>query len=171
VIEDLAFAGSAEGQPPRVEAVIRDTGDVHIRPTGTFTILRDGQVVTTAPLHGEAVLPGLARRLGAAWSPPDGLRGPLTVRLDLDDPVATAERDGLDFPPPAVAPTASGTGARSSGQAQQPLGGSGSSGSKGSDSGRIAVGLIALLLIIAVAIAALLHNRRSGPGAQTGGPP
>jgi hypothetical protein len=170
-IEDLTLPATATGQPARVEAVIRDTGDVHIRPTGTFSIAKDGQVVGTAALHGEAILPGLARRLGVSWSPPDGLKGPLTVRLDLDDPVATGQRDGLEFPPSAPAASAqSNSGTAASDQSQQPLGGTGSSGSK-SDAGRIIAGLVALGLIIAVAIAAALHSRRSGPGAQRRRPP
>ena len=165
-IEDLTLPASASGQPARVEAVIRNTGDIHIRPTGTFTLLKGGQVVGTAALHGEAVLPGLARRLGASWSPADGLKGPLTVRLDLDDPMASGQLDGLEFPPSAPAASASSSsGAKVTAQSQQPLGGTGSSGSK-SGTGRIIAGLVALLLIIAVAIAAVLYSRRSGPGAQ-----
>ncbi|MEY2448168.1 MAG: hypothetical protein QOH79_1644 [Acidimicrobiaceae bacterium] len=165
-IEDLSLPAVAEGQPPRLEAVIRNTGDVHVRPTGTFTILRDGQVVGTADLHGEVVLPGLARRLGVAWSPPTGLQGPLTVRLDLSDPVASAQRDGLPFPVVATATTTPTFGNRLPADAQQPLGGAGGSGSKGSDAGLIVAAIVALLLIIAVAIAAVLMSRRSGSGAQ-----
>lgn len=169
-IEDLTIPATPDGQPPRVEAVIRNTGDVHIRPSGTFTIVKDGQVVGTAVLHGEAVLPGLARRLGVSWSPPDGLTGPLSARLDLDDPVAAAQRDGLEYPSSAGPATSASSAAPSSGQAQQPLGAASSSGSKSDDSGRIFAGLIALLLIIAVAIAAVLHRRRSVPEAQPRGP-
>jgi hypothetical protein len=168
-IEELTIPATPDGQPPRVEAVIRNTGDVHIRPSGTFTIVKDGEVVGTAALHGEAVLPGLARRLGVSWSPPDGLTGPLSARLDLDDPVAAAQRDGLEYPSSAGPATSASSGAQSSGRAQQPLGG-GSSGSKNDDSGRIFAGLIALLLIIAVAIAAILHRLRSVSEAQLRGP-
>jgi hypothetical protein len=165
-IEDLALPSVAADQPPRIEAVIRNTGDIHIRPTGTFTVLANGQVVGTAALHGEVVLPGLARRLGVSWSPPAGLQGPLSVRLDLDDPPATLQRDGLPYPPPAApTTTAGGAAAGSTARSQQPLGGSGA-GSKGSDAGLIVAAIIALLLIIAVAIAAVLLSRRSSPGAQ-----
>src|SRR5205085_1630042 len=58
-IEELTLPATQPGQPARVEAVIRNTGDVHIRPSGTFTIEKDGRVVSTARLQGEAVLPGL----------------------------------------------------------------------------------------------------------------
>ncbi|MEY2454743.1 MAG: hypothetical protein QOD92_4317 [Acidimicrobiaceae bacterium] len=166
-IDDVALPSTAPDQPPRIEAVIRNTGDIHIRPTGTFTVLKDGQVVGTAALHGEVVLPGLARRLGVAWSPPAGLQGPLTVRLDLDDPPATFQRDGVPYPPPAApATTAGGATSGSSDQSQQPLGGRGAD-SKSGDSGFVIATIIALLLIIGVAVGAVLLSRRSSPGAQT----
>lgn len=163
-IEDLALPSTAAGQPPRIEAVVRNTGDVHLRPSGVFTVLKDGQVVGTAALHGEAVLPGLARRLGVAWSPPAGLQGPLTVRLDLDDPPATAQRDDLAYPPIAPTTAVGGSASASGAQTQLPLGGG---PSEGSDTGLIVAAIIALLLIIGVAIGAAVYSRRSSAGAQT----
>jgi P pilus assembly chaperone PapD len=164
VIEDVALPSVAEGQPPRVEAVIRNTGDVHIRPSGTFTILKDGNVVGTAALHGDAVLPSLARRLGVSWSPPDGLRGPLTARLDLDEPASTGERDGLGYPPPVAVP---GAGA-ANGQAQPAGDARSRPGTTSNGGGRILAALIALLLIVAVAVAGLLQRRRSRTLAESG---
>lgn len=150
-IEDLSLPPVATGQPPRVEAVVRNTGDVHIRPTGRFTILKGDKVVATAVLKGEAVLPGLARRLGASWTPSAGLQGPLTARLVLDAPTATGQRDGLTYtrtgaatPPPAVVGTVERPPPRHA-------------------PARTIVALIALLLIIAVAAAGAT---RAGAGSD-----
>lgn len=161
-IDELAIPPVAAGQPARVEAVIRNTGDVHIRPTGRFTILQGDEVVATADLVGQTVLPGLARRLGAEWTPPDGLTGPLTVRLELDAPAASAERSDLPFPVAASsgdAPASAG-GDRAT---QQPLGGGAGAADDDNNGGaaRVIAAIVALLAILAVALAATRARSRT----------
>lgn len=86
---------TAPGQPAVVEAVVKDTGNVHIRPSGTARIFRDGQLLATVALPPETILPGLARRLGVSWRVPAGVNGPLTIEVTLDHPRASGRVDVL----------------------------------------------------------------------------
>jgi hypothetical protein len=75
-------APARAGGPVPIGAVVRNTGDVHGRPTGTARITYQGAVLATVELHPQLVLPGSARRLTGVWNAPAGLTG--TVQLDAD---------------------------------------------------------------------------------------
>jgi hypothetical protein len=91
---------------------------------------------------------------------PDSLQGPLTVRLDLDDPVAVGERDGVEFPPPSTA-SDPGSASQAPRESQQALGATPGSARETSEVGRIFAAIVALVLILAVAIAAVRHRHRT----------
>jgi hypothetical protein len=75
-------APARAGGPIPVGAVVRNTGDVHVRPTGSARITYQGAVLATVDLQPQLVVPGSARRLTGAWNAPAGLTG--TVQLDAD---------------------------------------------------------------------------------------
>ena len=76
----------APGQPVHVYAQVRNTGSVHVRPTGRVRVIKDGKVLATVPLRPEVVIPGFARRLGGPWKVPAGLDGPVQLVAELDEP-------------------------------------------------------------------------------------
>lgn len=78
----------AAGRPLRVYAAVKDTGNVHVRPTGRVRILKDGILIDTVRLSRETILPGFARRLTGLWTPPAGLTGHLTLEALIENPTA-----------------------------------------------------------------------------------
>lgn len=115
-VGQVTVANTAQPHQARIEAVIKDTGDVHIRPTGTADVVRNGVKIATVPLHGDTILPGLARRLGVSWDvPADVTKGPLTVKVHILKPVPAESEAVVDFDPagsaPAVAVTTETTAA------------------------------------------------------------
>lgn len=99
-IEDAGFLpGPSEGTLT-VFAAVKDTGDVHVRPTGTARIVKDGVVLATLTLKPEVVLPGYARRLVATWRPPAGLTGRVT--LDVTTSPAARRTAAFDLGPNAA---------------------------------------------------------------------
>ncbi|HWH32595.1 MAG TPA: hypothetical protein VNU01_07975 [Egibacteraceae bacterium] len=105
-ITDVSLTPTAEEGTYRVGAVLRNTGDVHVRPQGVVEISEPGgPVLGTATLAGAVLLPGAERRLdGGLWTAP----AQLPARVDLDvamaDPVARGGRSVALTGPDAVAP-------------------------------------------------------------------
>lgn len=93
-VTDVTLTPTAERGTYRVNAVLRNTGDVHVRPQGVVEISRPGgPVLGTATLDGAVLLPGASRRLdGGLWTAPP--EPPTQVDLDVvvSDPVARLER-------------------------------------------------------------------------------
>lgn len=93
-VTDVTLSPTADKGTFRVGAMLRNTGEVHVRPRGSVEIAQlGGSVLGTATLTGAVILPGAARRLdGGMWTaPPEVDR---TVRLDavITEPPATGSR-------------------------------------------------------------------------------
>lgn len=71
-----------------VYAAAKNTGDVHVKPTGRVRILKDGVLLDTVELTPEIIIPEFARRLRGSWIPPEGLTGTVTLEAELDNPSA-----------------------------------------------------------------------------------
>jgi hypothetical protein len=63
----IEVAPARAGAKPELLAYVRNTGDVHQRPTGTIRVVRDGRPIGTATLDPQLILPGSGRRLHAVW--------------------------------------------------------------------------------------------------------
>lgn len=87
-VVDVGILPGERGRPLTVFAALRNTGNVHVRPTGRVRILRGSTLLDTVRLGAETVLPGYARRLVGSWTPPPGLGGALRLEAVLEDPPA-----------------------------------------------------------------------------------
>ncbi len=92
-IVDVQIIPGEDGAPARVSAAIKATGDVHVNPTGTAQISKDGRVVSKVALAGQLIIPTFARRLNGAWIPTasagggsGGLRGIVTITVRTQNP-------------------------------------------------------------------------------------
>jgi len=88
-IADVGATPGGNGQPATVFATVVDTGNVHIRPSGTARISQNGTTLATVDLPAANVLPGFARRLSGTWTPPPGLTGAVQIDVTVHDPDAT----------------------------------------------------------------------------------
>lgn len=86
------------GKTATLYAIVKNVGNVHVRPTGTVTVSKNGKVIARLPFalnaarKPGAVIPGFSRRLTAAWTPPSDLTGTFTVTATTQDPSATASK-------------------------------------------------------------------------------
>jgi len=86
------------GKNVTVYAVVKNIGNVHVRPTGTFTVSTGSRKLVTlsfalnAAHKPGAVIPGYARRYTAVWLPPAGLSGSFTVTAQTVSPPAKASK-------------------------------------------------------------------------------
>lgn len=86
------------GKDVTVYAVVKNVGNVHVRPTGTFTVTAGNNKLVTlrfalnAAHKPGAVIPGYARRYTAVWSPPAGLTGSFVVTAQTVSPAARASK-------------------------------------------------------------------------------
>ncbi len=86
------------GKNVTVYAVVKNIGNVHVRPTGTFTVSTGNSKLVTlafalnAAHKPGAVIPGYARRYTAVWAPPAGLSGSFTVTAQTVSPAARASK-------------------------------------------------------------------------------
>jgi hypothetical protein len=80
-VEDVGMLPGAKKGTFDVFGALKDTGDVHVRPTGTARITKDGTLLATVPLTGAVILPGFARRISGVWTPPAAPSGKL--RIDI----------------------------------------------------------------------------------------
>jgi hypothetical protein len=77
-----------------VYAAVANTGNVHLRPAAVATIRAGDATLATVALSPQVVLPGFARRLTGAWTPPPGFAGPVRIDVRMDDPTATGTGAG-----------------------------------------------------------------------------
>jgi hypothetical protein len=71
-----------------VHAIVENTGNVHINPTGRMEISRDGEVIARIPLDGGTILPGYRRRLTGVWKPARAPDDRLRLVATISDPAA-----------------------------------------------------------------------------------
>jgi hypothetical protein len=88
-VADVGATPGGNGQPATVFATVRDTGNVHIRPSGTARISQNGTTLATVDLPAANILPGFARRLSGTWTPPPNLTGTVQIDVTIHDPDAT----------------------------------------------------------------------------------
>jgi hypothetical protein len=88
VVDVGLLPGEKEKGPFPVFAAVEDTGNVHIRPTGTVTALFEGEELATIELTGENIIPGFARRMLGSWDPSNDLTGIVQLEADLETPEA-----------------------------------------------------------------------------------
>lgn len=164
-IADVSLTPTAQERTYRVGAVLRNTGEVHVRPEGVVNISEPGgPLLGTATLTGMVLLPGFARTLdGGTWTaPPPPLSA---VRLDVvvSDPPATGGRL-LELPERAA-----GDPQAPSAESEASLGGLG--GGDGSGPGPGPGPLVAVALLLLILVTGLLlwtYSRRSGAARQAG---
>ena len=81
VVESINLEGPASA--PRLVAAVRNTGDVHQRPSADVRVFRNNKQIASEKLTAEVVLPGSARNLRARWDPPAGPLAGLSYESDL----------------------------------------------------------------------------------------
>ncbi|MFN2643085.1 MAG: hypothetical protein ABR548_14560 [Actinomycetota bacterium] len=82
-VVDAGILSGTSGSEVNVFAAAKDTGNVHVRPSGTVKITQGQTVLATVALKAENILPGFARRLVGKWTPPAGTTGKLTFDAAL----------------------------------------------------------------------------------------
>ncbi|MDP9405897.1 MAG: hypothetical protein M3O86_04730 [Actinomycetota bacterium] len=88
-VTDVTLRPSAVPEQVEVVALARNTGDVHVNPTGTVTLTgEDGTRLDRVTLTGQTILPGFARALVGTWSPPAGFDGQVALDARLRGPDA-----------------------------------------------------------------------------------
>ena len=94
-VTDVALTPTAEERTYRVSAVLRNTGEVHVRPRGVVRISQPGgPALGTATLTGMVLLPGAARRLdGGLWTAPPPPLDRVRMDVIVSDPPATGGRE------------------------------------------------------------------------------
>jgi hypothetical protein len=95
-VVDVGLIPGAPGQPVTVFAAAKDTGNVHIKPTGTVKIFKGSTLLTTTKLTAQTILPGFARRLTGTWTPDGPVTGKLTFDVTLFSPPVHI-RKTIDF--------------------------------------------------------------------------
>ena len=86
------------GRSATLYAIVKNVGNVHVRPTGTVTVSKNGLVIARLPFalnaahKPGAVIPGFSRRLTAPWTPPSDLTGTFTVTATTQRPGASASK-------------------------------------------------------------------------------
>jgi len=87
------------GKNVTLYAIAKNVGNVHVRPTGTVTVTKNGQRIArfsfalNAAHKPGAIIPGFSRRLTATWTPPSDLTGTFTVTATTQTPAATASKN------------------------------------------------------------------------------
>lgn len=95
VVDVGILPGPPEG-PFEVYAAVRNTGNVHVRPSGRIRIFKDGEPVGRVLLTGERVIPAFARRVSGRWHPKGRLTGRYTLEATIKNPDATGVGE-VDF--------------------------------------------------------------------------
>lgn len=90
VVDVGLLPGEKDKGPFPVFAAVKDTGNVHINPTGTVTATFEGEKLATIELTGENIIPGFARRMVGEWDPPNDLTGVVELEARIEGPDATA---------------------------------------------------------------------------------
>jgi hypothetical protein len=86
------------GKGATLYAIVKNIGNVHVRPTGTVTVSKNGKVIARLPFalnaahKPGAVIPAFSRRLTAPWTPPSDLTGTFTVTATTVNPAASASK-------------------------------------------------------------------------------
>lgn len=112
-VGEITLRPAGDGNGAVVQAVVRNTGNVHVKPAGRVTVTRpDGSLLGTYDLPGQNILPGLARTLGAPVQLPAGTSGPIGLEVRLAAPPATGRTEIVYDPagPEAVGPGTPGEG-------------------------------------------------------------
>jgi hypothetical protein len=108
----ITDVGALPGKSATLYAIVKNLGNVHVRPTGTFTVSKAGRVIArfafalNAAHKPGAVIPGFSRRYTASWTPPADLTGTFTVTAVTQDPAASGSKSVSFSNGKALAPDA-----------------------------------------------------------------
>jgi hypothetical protein len=100
------------GKKVTLYAIVKNTGNVHVRPRGTVTVAQAGNTVAAFPFQLNAsgkpgaIIPRFSRRLTALWTPPSELTGTYTVTATIAGPVAKGSKSVEFSMGEALAPNA-----------------------------------------------------------------
>lgn len=164
-VETVSARPAGDDESVEFFAQLRNTGNVHVRPTGNVDIIFRGKVFDTIDLKPEVVIPAYARRLGGPWRVPAGFDGTVQLEAKIDGPgspstgkgTATFKSGKLVVPPGGLGPRAgTGSGADSDDKGASPL----DNDVKKSDSGRVLLSIFGALLLLAVLIILFLLAKR-----------
>jgi hypothetical protein len=104
--------GVLPGKNATLYSIVKNVGNVHVRPTGTFTVSRNGRVIArfTFALNAAhkpgAVIPGFSRRYTSSWTPPADLNGTFTITAVTQNPAAKGTKNVTFSNGKALAPDA-----------------------------------------------------------------
>jgi len=110
-VEDVG-ATPGPGKKVTLYAIVKNTGNVHVRPTGSVTVKRAGGTIASFPFQLNAagkpgaIIPTFERRLTALWTPPADLTGKFTVTATIRGPSATGTKTVEFSKGEALAPNA-----------------------------------------------------------------
>lgn len=152
-VETVGARPSAKAGSVELFAQLRNTGNVHVRPTGKVKVMYNGRELDTIDLEPEVVIPAYARRLGGLFRVQAGLEGTVRLEAVIDGPGAPVRSTGtatfrngkLVVPPggPGVRP---GTGTGSDDDAASAL-----DKERGdSDTGRVVLSVLGAVLLLAL---------------------
>lgn len=96
-------------KPITFETIVKNTGNVHVKPTGTVSIYNTfGQQVASTQIESNNVIPGAERKMNAIWEDPGFRIGRYTARLTMiygkDNKIITDETSFIVFPVKQVVP-------------------------------------------------------------------
>lgn len=153
-VETVSARPSAQDGSVEVFAQLRNTGNVHVRPTGEVKVIYRGKVFDTVDLDPEVVIPTYARRLGGPFRVPAGFSGTVRLEATIEGPGRPSKGTGtvtfrggkLVVPPggPGIRP---GTGAATGDDPASPL---------DKDEGRSGTGRVLLAILGALLLLGLL---------------
>lgn len=165
-VETVSARPTGDDEIVEFFAQLRNTGNVHVRPTGKIDVIFRGKVFDTIDLKPEVVIPTYARRLGGPWRVPAGFDGTVQLEAKIAGPGSPSTGKGTaTFKNGKLVVPSGGPGARPSASSGEGTDAGSALDDKAdrSDTGRVSLSILGALLLLALLVILLLvvRQRRS----------